>query len=171
MQVRGQKHSYEGTKAFLKGRKPGLFVNFCQLTCSWIRIRIPNTYPDPNPRQPNECGSRKIRIHNTAYNPCPSQRAQVPLNNKYDTLQIGGVLTLCHGLGQLLLRHVQVCHIRGVMLAVVQLHTVHRNKNIHKAVRVRQISIYYGRNYTTDPDSAFLSMRIRIHIRIQIQGN
>ncbi len=33
------------TKAVLKGRKPGLFVNFGQFQCSWIRIRIriPNT--------------------------------------------------------------------------------------------------------------------------------
>jgi hypothetical protein len=27
----------------LKGRKPGLLVNFVQFPCSWIRIRIPNT--------------------------------------------------------------------------------------------------------------------------------
>jgi hypothetical protein len=33
----------EGTKAFLKGRKPGLFVNFGQFPCYWTRIRIPNT--------------------------------------------------------------------------------------------------------------------------------
>ncbi len=38
--VRGQKRTYEGTKAFLKGRKPGLFVNFGQFPCSWIQIRI-----------------------------------------------------------------------------------------------------------------------------------
>jgi hypothetical protein len=50
---------------------------------------------------------------------------------------MGGVLTLCHGLGHLLLRHVQVCHIRGVMLAVVQLHTVHHNKIIDEAEGVR----------------------------------
>ncbi len=31
----------------LKGRKPGLFLNFGQFPCSWIRIRIPNTDPDP----------------------------------------------------------------------------------------------------------------------------
>ncbi len=35
------------TKAFLKGRKPGLFLNFGQFPCSRIRIRIPNTDPDP----------------------------------------------------------------------------------------------------------------------------
>jgi hypothetical protein len=38
-----------------------------QFPCSWIRIRISNTDPEPDPRQPNECGSRwiRIRIHNT----------------------------------------------------------------------------------------------------------
>jgi hypothetical protein len=51
---------YEGTKAFLKGRKPDLFVNFGQLPCSWIRTHIPNT--DPDPRQQNECGLIRIRI-------------------------------------------------------------------------------------------------------------
>jgi hypothetical protein len=40
----------------MKGRKkPGLLVNFGQNPCSWIRIRIPNT--DPNPGQRNPCGS------------------------------------------------------------------------------------------------------------------
>jgi hypothetical protein len=43
------KKIYEGTKTFLKGRKPG------QSQCSWIRIRITNTYPDPG--QPNQRGS------------------------------------------------------------------------------------------------------------------
>jgi hypothetical protein len=52
-----------GTYAFLKERKSGLFVNFGQFQCSWIRIRIPNIqhgsgyriaksmriYADPNP--------------------------------------------------------------------------------------------------------------------------
>jgi hypothetical protein len=53
------------TKAFLEGRKPGLFVNVGQFPSSWILIRIPNT--DPDPRQPKECGSRiiRIRIYNT----------------------------------------------------------------------------------------------------------
>ncbi len=35
--------------------KIGLFVNFGQFPCSWIRIRILNT--DPYPGQPNQCGS------------------------------------------------------------------------------------------------------------------
>ncbi len=39
-----------------KEPKPSLFVNFGQYPYSWIRIRIPNTNPDP--KQPNECGSR-----------------------------------------------------------------------------------------------------------------
>ncbi len=60
-------HTYEGTKAFLEGRQTGLFVNVDQFPSAWIRIRIPNT--DPDPRQPKECGSRRIRIrvriHNT----------------------------------------------------------------------------------------------------------
>ncbi len=59
--------TYEGTKAVLKGRIPGLFVNCGQFPCSWIRIRILNTDPDSDPRQPNECGTMwiRIRIHNT----------------------------------------------------------------------------------------------------------
>ncbi len=48
------KHTYEGTKAFLKGRKPGLFVNFGQFHAQ-----------GPDPGQPNQCGSMGIRIHNT----------------------------------------------------------------------------------------------------------
>jgi hypothetical protein len=57
-------HYYEGTKAFLKCRKPGLFGNFGRFPCSWIqvRIRIPNT--DPDPGQLNQYGSVRIRIHN-----------------------------------------------------------------------------------------------------------
>jgi hypothetical protein len=50
--VKGQKiPTYQGTKAFFKGRKPGFFVNFGQFPYSWIhiRIRIPNTDPDPLP--------------------------------------------------------------------------------------------------------------------------
>jgi hypothetical protein len=44
--VIGQKHPYEGKKAFSKGRKPGLFVNFGQL---------PD--PDPDPGRLKQCGS------------------------------------------------------------------------------------------------------------------
>ncbi len=46
---------YKGTKAFLKNRKPGFFVNCGQFSCSWTRslIRIPNT--DLDPGQPNQC--------------------------------------------------------------------------------------------------------------------
>jgi hypothetical protein len=68
--------NYEGTKAFLKYRKPGLFVNFGQYPCSWIRIRIhiPNTVPeknlswtpdpDPGVKKASDCGLR-IRIRDT----------------------------------------------------------------------------------------------------------
>jgi hypothetical protein len=38
---RSKKHTCEGTTALLKGRKPGLFVNFGKFPCSWIRIRFP----------------------------------------------------------------------------------------------------------------------------------
>jgi hypothetical protein len=37
----------------MKVRKPSLLVNFGHLICSWIRIRIPNSYPDPG--QSNLC--------------------------------------------------------------------------------------------------------------------
>jgi hypothetical protein len=50
----GQKHAFEGTKAFLKGRKPDFFVNFGQFSWTWIRIRNPST--DPDTGQPNQCG-------------------------------------------------------------------------------------------------------------------
>jgi hypothetical protein len=53
-------HTKVRYRAFLKGRKPGLFVNFGLFPCSWIRIHIPNT--DPDLRQQNKCGSRLIRI-------------------------------------------------------------------------------------------------------------
>ncbi len=55
----------KGTKAFLKSRKPLLFENFGHLWCSWIRIRscIPST--DPDPGQPNECGSESDPQHCT----------------------------------------------------------------------------------------------------------
>jgi hypothetical protein len=50
-----QKHTYQGTKASLKGRKPFLFVKFAQFPCSCIRIRIPNTHPDPGQATPQRC--------------------------------------------------------------------------------------------------------------------
>jgi hypothetical protein len=43
----GQKTYHEVTKTFLKGRKPGLFVNVDQFPFSWIRIRFPNADLDP----------------------------------------------------------------------------------------------------------------------------
>ncbi len=42
--------------ASLKGWKSGLFVNFGQFPCSWIRIRIPNSDQDLDPGDPNQCG-------------------------------------------------------------------------------------------------------------------
>ncbi len=65
-------------KATLKDRKPGLFVNFGQFPCSWILIRIPNT--DPDPGQPYQFGSMRIRIQNTGNN-CPLLQLSVS-NNK-----------------------------------------------------------------------------------------
>ncbi len=55
-----EKYTYGSTKAFLK---PGLFINLVQFPCSWIQNRIPST--DPDAEQPIECGSMRIRIHNT----------------------------------------------------------------------------------------------------------
>jgi hypothetical protein len=56
-------HRYEGTKVFLTGRKPRLFVNYGQFPCSWIRTCILNEYQDPG--QTNQCrsGSTKLRIN------------------------------------------------------------------------------------------------------------
>ncbi len=60
--VTGRKHTNEDTKDLLKGRKPGLFVNFGRPLFSWIwiRNRIPCTvririqdshiYADPDPQ-------------------------------------------------------------------------------------------------------------------------
>jgi hypothetical protein len=50
-------HAYARTKAILKGWKgSGLFVNFDQFSCSWIRIGIPSTDMDPDPGEQNQCG-------------------------------------------------------------------------------------------------------------------
>jgi hypothetical protein len=49
--------SYEGTKAFLKGRKTGLVVNVGQYPFSSIRIRVPDT--DPDTGQPIQGGSMR----------------------------------------------------------------------------------------------------------------
>jgi hypothetical protein len=63
--VLGQKTYLRRYKSlFEKARKPGLLINFGQFPCSWIRIRISNT--DPDPGQSSECGSRWIRIHKAA---------------------------------------------------------------------------------------------------------
>jgi hypothetical protein len=55
--AKGKKHTYKGTKAFFKGRKPGLLVSFGQFHASGsgsafpIRIRIQNKQmnADPDP--------------------------------------------------------------------------------------------------------------------------
>jgi hypothetical protein len=54
---KSKKQTFEGTKALLKGRKPGLFVNFGKISCSWIWIRIPNSDPRSGSRTANQCGS------------------------------------------------------------------------------------------------------------------
>jgi hypothetical protein len=51
---------------FFRSKKPGLFINFGQIQSSWIRI--PNM--DPDPGQPSQFGSMRIRIHNTGKNSC-----------------------------------------------------------------------------------------------------
>jgi hypothetical protein len=53
------KHTNVGKKVVLKGWKSGLFVNFGRCPCSWIRIRIPNTAPDPREQ------TIRIRTYNT----------------------------------------------------------------------------------------------------------
>ncbi len=68
--VVGQKHTYEVRKAYLKGRNPGLFVNFCQFRCSWIRIRIPNTDSVSDPGQTNKCGGSGFRSGSTTLIEC-----------------------------------------------------------------------------------------------------
>jgi hypothetical protein len=44
---RVKKHTYEGKKAFLEGRKRGLFLNFGRFPCSLVRILYSYTDPDP----------------------------------------------------------------------------------------------------------------------------
>jgi hypothetical protein len=53
---------------FEREKTPGLFVIFGQFACFWIRIRFHIPYTDPDPIQPNERGSRWIRIHNRIHN-------------------------------------------------------------------------------------------------------
>jgi hypothetical protein len=61
MRIRNPAYDYEYRyvviKAILKGWKSGLFVDFGQFPCPLIRIRIriPNT--DPDPGEPNHYGS------------------------------------------------------------------------------------------------------------------
>ncbi len=67
MQVMGQKtyRYFRTCKGIFDRQEPSLFMNFCNFPYSWIRIRLPHT--DPDPGQPNECGSMWIRIHKTAW--------------------------------------------------------------------------------------------------------
>ncbi len=46
------------TKAFLKGWNSGIFVNFGQFLCSWIRIHIPDM--DPDQGESSQRGSMRI---------------------------------------------------------------------------------------------------------------
>jgi hypothetical protein len=59
----GQTLKSQKVEVCFEDRKPGLFVNFVQFPCSWIGISITNA--DPDPGQPNQCGSGS-GIHNTA---------------------------------------------------------------------------------------------------------
>jgi hypothetical protein len=56
----GQKHTYDGTQAFLNDRKPpGSFINLVSFHAD------PHSNTDPDPGQPNQWGSMQIQIHNT----------------------------------------------------------------------------------------------------------
>jgi hypothetical protein len=63
------KHTYEGKKAYLKGRKPVLFVDFAHFLCFWIRIRICITNTHTDPEMPNQCGSGSTTLFPT-YTQC-----------------------------------------------------------------------------------------------------
>jgi hypothetical protein len=54
----------------------GLLIFFGQFRCSWIRIRIPNT--DPDPGQPHECGSGSISQRHGSVDPEPHQNDMDP---------------------------------------------------------------------------------------------
>jgi hypothetical protein len=58
-------HTY---KRHLKVRKPGLFVKFLSISMllDRIRIRFPNT--DPDPGKPNQCKSMRIPIQESQIN-------------------------------------------------------------------------------------------------------
>jgi hypothetical protein len=64
-------HTKAGTKDFLKVRKPGLFLKFLSISMllDRIRIRVPNT--DPDPGKPNQCKSMRIRIQDSQINADP----------------------------------------------------------------------------------------------------
>ncbi len=57
----------KGNKTCLFDRLENRFIcNFGELPFSWIGIRIPITDPDPDPGALYQCGSMRIRMHNTA---------------------------------------------------------------------------------------------------------
>jgi hypothetical protein len=78
----------EDKKTFLKGRTPGLLLNFVKFPCTWNRFHIPNMDldpdpdPDPDPGQPNEFGSIRFRIHKTRNN---YQKNQISNIKNYGT--------------------------------------------------------------------------------------
>jgi hypothetical protein len=77
--VKVKGHTLVGKKAVLKGWKSGLFVNLGQFPCSPIRIRIPNT--DPDPGEPNRCGSGSATLLSILYDNNNYRINQSPFNN------------------------------------------------------------------------------------------
>jgi hypothetical protein len=74
---------YEGT---LICHKSGLFFNFGHFRRPWIRIRIliSNTVLDPNPVEPNQCGSMRVRIQKHCLRLCvPSHHAPVETESAF----------------------------------------------------------------------------------------
>jgi hypothetical protein len=63
-------------KVCLIGRTPVYLFFCCQFRCSWIRIRIPNTNPDPG--QPHECVSGSISQRHGSVDPDPHQNVMDP---------------------------------------------------------------------------------------------
>jgi hypothetical protein len=63
---------YEGTKAFLIGKKQDLFVKFGQFPCYWIRIWIwiRILKKDPYPGRSSKSGSGSTTLLLTPTNPC-----------------------------------------------------------------------------------------------------
>jgi hypothetical protein len=69
---RSKKRTYE--EDLSKGRKPGLLVNFGKFWISKLHdldLDPPSQNTDPDPGQPNECRSMRVRIHNLSVDPYP----------------------------------------------------------------------------------------------------